>query len=62
LDKKDTPKAQALKEEGNALFGRGEWADAYERYGAALAFCAETEVELLAVLCNNRGACNIMMV
>lgn len=50
----DPIRAQALKAEGNALFGLGEWCAAYEKYAEAI-----QHDEQNAILHANRAACAI---
>ncbi|EPT04435.1 hypothetical protein FOMPIDRAFT_64400 [Fomitopsis schrenkii] len=50
----DPIRAQELKAEGNALFGKGEWSAAYETYAEAIQHDDQN-----AVLHANRAACAI---
>ena len=50
----NSARAQELKTEGNALFGKGEWRAAYDKYVKAIQLDDQN-----AVLYANRAACAI---
>ena len=50
----DTAHAQELKAEGNALFSKGEWSAALDKYAEAIQHDDQS-----AVLYANRAACTI---
>jgi tetratricopeptide (TPR) repeat protein len=52
------PAAERAKEEGNALFKKGLFEAAIEKYVEALGICEEPEGNLALSIRNNRAACN----
>lgn len=48
----ESTRAQALKIEGNTLFGKGEWSAAYDKYAEAIQHDDQS-----AILYANRAAC-----
>ncbi|CAF1022717.1 unnamed protein product [Rotaria sordida] len=53
--------SQTSKEEGNNLFGRGEYDQALEQYSHALSFCPMKYTRDRAVIYANRAACLMKM-
>merc|ERR1711881_54869 len=52
------PMAERAKEEGNALFRKGLFEPAIEKYAEALGHCEEPEGSLALSIRNNRAACH----
>lgn len=48
---------EKLKEEGNALFKKGQFEQALEKYNAALKLCKDEKSEMALAIRNNRAGC-----
>ena len=53
--------AEAFKQQGNALFAKGDYAGAVEQYTNAIAKCSEADTVMASKLFSNRALCNLKL-